>query len=174
MRVPCDVSGKWQPDVQGCCWSFLSSKWILKLIITATFWSKTAKVADALFRWTLIFYLPRWMKTLKSLAILLLQVTSYYSPLKGGILKDQVQKHVYEYHFFSNWLMVCVDSICYIRYITEESAVTAYQCYRKLCSGQCGHDYVRNGILAYYLLSTVQYILYTAFYIFIFIFTACL
>lgn len=118
MRVPCDVSGKWQPDVQGCCWSFLSSKWILKLIITATFWSKTAKVADALFRWrnpTLIFYLPRWMKTLKSLAILLLQVTSYYSPLKGGILKDRTlqgsllalssTKTCLWILFFSNWLM---------------------------------------------------------------------
>lgn len=51
----------------------------------------------------------------------------------------------------------------YIRYITDETAVTAYQCYRKLCSGQCCPDYVRNGILAYYLLSTVQYILYKAF-----------
>ncbi len=55
----------------------------------------------------------------------------------------QVQKHVYENIFFL-MAYVCVDSICYIRNSTDESAVTAYQCYRKLCSGQCGHDYVWN------------------------------
>lgn len=44
--------------------------------------------------------------------------------------------------------------------ITYESAATAFQCYRKSCSGQCCHDYVRNGILAVF---TLLYILYTAF-----------
>ncbi len=94
------------------------------------------------------------MKTLKSLAILLLQVTSYYSPLKGGtsigsntignIVGTIKYKNMFMKIFFSN----CVDSICYIRNITDESAVTAYQCYRKLCSSQCGHDYVWNETLA--------------------------